>query len=137
MSVHSRSNLNLKVLVLKKRGKFSRVPREKPFGARGRTNNRLTHIWRRCQDLDLSHFGGRQVLSPLCHPCSPTATVLDYLTIILFYFGGRTQLPQVGTGRGTTPPSALFEFKLLETFRFKDEYDYEYEIFSILSSACA
>ena len=95
----------------------SGVPREKPLGARERTN-KLTHIWRRRQDLNPGHFGGRQVLSPLRHPCSPTVTVLDYLTIILFYFGGRTQLPQVGTGRGTTPPSALFEFKLLETFRF-------------------
>ena len=45
------------------------------------------------------------------------STDLDYLKIILFYFGGRTQLPQVGTGKATTSPSALFEFKLLLQMR--------------------
>ena len=39
------------------------VPREKPLGARERTNNKLNHIWRRCQDTNKGHIGGRQVLT--------------------------------------------------------------------------
>ena len=30
-----------------------------------------THIWRRRRDLNPDHIGGRQVLSPLRHPCAP------------------------------------------------------------------
>ena len=44
------------------------VPREKPLGARERTNNKLqTKI--RCQHWDLNpgHISGKQVLSPLHH----------------------------------------------------------------------
>ena len=29
----------------------------------------FTHIWRQHQDLNQGHISGRQVLSPLCHPC--------------------------------------------------------------------
>ena len=70
MSVRSRSNWNLKVLVLKERGK-PEYP-EKNLSEQGReptTNS--THIWRRRQDTNPGHIGGRQALSPLRHPCSP------------------------------------------------------------------
>jgi len=30
-----------------------------------------THIWHRYRELNLGHIGGRWVLSPLRHPCSP------------------------------------------------------------------
>ena len=68
MSVYSRSNWNLKVLVFKERGK-PEYP-EKNLSEQGReptTNS--THIWRRCQDSNLGHIGGRRVPSPLHHPC--------------------------------------------------------------------
>jgi len=31
----------------------------------------LTHIWRQGRELKPGHIGGRRVLSPLLHPCSP------------------------------------------------------------------
>ena len=70
MSVRSRSNWNLKVLVFKERG----IPeyREKNLSGQGReltTNS--THIWRRRKDSNPDHIGGRRVLSPLRHLCSP------------------------------------------------------------------
>ena len=45
------------------------VPGEKPLEARERTNNKLNHIWRRREDSNPGHIGGRRVLSlsPL-HP---------------------------------------------------------------------
>ena len=69
MSVRSRSNWNLKVLVFKERGK-PEYP-EKNLWEQGReptTNS--THIWRRRQDSNPGHIGGRRVLSPLRYPCS-------------------------------------------------------------------
>ena len=31
-----------------------------------------TYIWRQCQDSNVGQIGGGQVLSTLCHPCSPS-----------------------------------------------------------------
>ena len=71
MSVHSRLNWNLEVLVFKNRK--TRVPREKPLGARERSNQQQTQptygLW--CQDSSPSDNGGRRVLSPLRHTNSP------------------------------------------------------------------
>ena len=58
------------MLVFKERGK-PEYP-EKNLSEQGReptTNS--THIWRRRQDSNPGHIGGRRVLSPLHHPCSP------------------------------------------------------------------
>ena len=69
MSVRSRSNWNLEVLVFEERGK-PEYP-EKNLSEQGReptTNS--THIWRRRRDLNPGHIAGRRVLSPLRHPCS-------------------------------------------------------------------
>ena len=47
---------------------------EKNLSEQGReptTNS--THIWRRVQESNPGHIGGRRVLSPLRHPCSPDA----------------------------------------------------------------
>jgi len=60
------------VLVFKERGKL-----EKNLSEQGReptTNS--THIWRRRQDSNPGHIGGRRVLSPLRHPCS----IYEHLT---------------------------------------------------------
>ena len=53
------------------------VPREKPFGARERTNNKLNPHMLSTQDSNLHHNGGRRTLSPLLHLCSPK---INYLT---------------------------------------------------------
>ena len=57
--------------VFKERGK-PEYP-EKNLSEQGRkptTNS--THMWRRRQDSNPGHIGGRRVLSPLRHPCSPS-----------------------------------------------------------------
>ena len=64
------SNWNLEMLVFEERGK-PEYP-EKNLSEQGReptTNS--THIWRQRRDLNPGHTGGRRVLSPLRHPCSP------------------------------------------------------------------
>ena len=70
VSVRSRSNRNLEVLVFKERGKLEYPV--KNLLEQGREPTTIsTHIWRRHQDLNPGHIGGRRVLSPLRHPCSP------------------------------------------------------------------
>ena len=66
----SGSNWNLEMLVFEERGK-PKYP-EKNLSKQGReptTNS--THIWRPVRESNLGHIGGRRVLSPLRHPCSP------------------------------------------------------------------
>ena len=90
MSVRSRSNWNLKVLVFKERGK-PEYP-EKNLSEQGReptTNS--TQIWRRRQDSNPGHIGGRRVLSPLRHPCSPNMAdekFLEFPQLHVFYAQG-------------------------------------------------
>ena len=62
----SRSNWNLK-----ERRKPEYLEKNLLEQGREPTTN-STHIWRRCRDLNPDHIGGRQELSPLRHPCSPT-----------------------------------------------------------------
>ena len=69
MSVRSRSNWNLKVLVFKERGKPEYPEKNLLEQGREPTTN-STHIWRRRQDSNPGHIGGRRALSPLRHPCS-------------------------------------------------------------------
>ena len=69
VSLRSRSNRNLEVLVFKERGK-PEYPM-KNLSEQGREPTTIsTHIWRRRRDLNPGHIGGRRVLSPLRHPCS-------------------------------------------------------------------
>ena len=65
MSVLSRSNWNLEVLVYEERGKPDKNLSEQ--GREPTTNS--THIWRRRRDFNPGHIGGRRVLSTLRHPC--------------------------------------------------------------------
>ena len=58
------------MLVFEERAK-TRVPGEKPLGAKGKTNNKLNPHMARRQHLKPGYIGGRRVLSPLRHPCSP------------------------------------------------------------------
>ena len=47
----------------------NRSTRRKTSRSKGE-NQQQTHIWRRRQDSNPGHIGGRRVLSPLRHPCS-------------------------------------------------------------------
>ena len=47
------------------------VPGEKPLGAQKRTNNKLNPHMTSSPGIEPGHIGGRRVLSPLRHPCSP------------------------------------------------------------------
>ena len=76
------SNWNLEMLVFDERGK-PEYP-EKNLWEQGReptTNS--THIWRRRQDLNPGHIGGRRVLSPLRHLCSLLSDIFPIITIII------------------------------------------------------
>ena len=71
--MRSRSNWNLEVLVFKERGK-PEYPEKNLSEQRREPTTNSTPIWRRRQDSNLGHIGGRRVLSPLRHPCSPKIT---------------------------------------------------------------
>ena len=47
----------------------NRRTRRKTLEAEKRTNTNSTQLWRRVWESNLSHIGGRRVLSPLRHPC--------------------------------------------------------------------
>ena len=63
----SRSNWNLEVLVFEESGK----PEKNLLEQRREPTTNSTHRWHRRQDTNLGHIGGRRVVSPLRHPCSP------------------------------------------------------------------
>ena len=70
VSVRSRSNWNLKVLVFEDRGK-PEYPEKNLSEQRREPTANSTHICRRRRDLNPGHIGARRALSPLRHPCSP------------------------------------------------------------------
>ena len=57
------------MLVFKQRGKLV-YPEKNLLEQGGEPTTNSTHIWRRRQDSNPGHIGGRRVLSPLLHPCS-------------------------------------------------------------------
>ena len=65
MSMLSRLNWNLEVLVFKVKGKPEYQEKQ---GSEPTTNS--NHIWCQHQDSNLGHIGGRRVLSPLSQLCS-------------------------------------------------------------------
>ena len=73
------SNWNLKMLVFKERGK-SEYPKKSLWeqSREPATNSEPTHTWRRRQDLNSGHIGGRRrVLSPLRHPYPSLKMAID------------------------------------------------------------
>ena len=68
MSVRSRSNWNLEVLVFEEREK-PEYPEKNLSEQRREPTTNSTHIWRRRRDLNPGHIAGRRVLSLLRHPC--------------------------------------------------------------------
>ena len=69
------------MLVFEERGKPEYLEKNLSERRREPTTN-STHVWRQHRDLKPGHIGGRQVLSPLCHPCS----LLDRKTCFLYVF---------------------------------------------------
>ena len=45
---------------------------EKDLSEQSREPTNSAHIWRRIRESILEHIGGRRMLSPLRHPCSPS-----------------------------------------------------------------
>ena len=58
------------MLVFEERGKPEYPEKNLLEQGREPTTN-SSHIWHRRRDLNPGYIGGRRVLSPLCHPCSP------------------------------------------------------------------
>ena len=73
MSVRSRSNWNLEMLVFEERGKLE-YPEENLLEQRREPTTNSTQIWCQCQDSNSGRIGRRWVLSPLHHPCSSLIT---------------------------------------------------------------
>ena len=69
VSVGSRSNGNLEVLVFTERGNPEYMEKN-PSGQRREQTTNSTHIWLRRWDSNSGLIGGRRVWSPLRHPCS-------------------------------------------------------------------
>ena len=69
--VRSRSNWNLEVLVFQERGKLEYLVKNLSEQGRKSTKTNNTHIWRRRRGSNQGHIGGRRMLSPLRHSCSP------------------------------------------------------------------
>ena len=61
---------SLEMLVFEERGK-PEYPEKNLLEQRREPTTNSTHMWRSDQDLNLGHTGGRRLLSPLRHPCSP------------------------------------------------------------------
>ena len=61
--------LEFGILVFEERGKAEYPGKNLSEQRREQTNS--THKRRWCQDFNLGHIGGRQALSPLCHPLLP------------------------------------------------------------------
>ena len=57
-------------VVFEERGKPEYLEKNLSELAREPTTN-STHIWRQRRELNPDHIGGRRVLSPKRHPCSP------------------------------------------------------------------
>ena len=70
VSVRSKSNWNLEVLVFKEKGKLE-YPEKNLSEQRREPTTNSTHIGRRCRGSNPGHIGGRRVLSPLRHPLLP------------------------------------------------------------------
>ena len=58
------------MLVFAERGK-PEYPEKNLSEQRREPTTNSTHIWRRVRESNPGHIGGRRVLSPLRHPCSP------------------------------------------------------------------
>ena len=87
MSVRSRSNWNLEVLVFKERGKPEYPEKNLSEQRREPTTNSI-HIWHQRQDLNPGHIGGKPVFS-LRHSGSPLISVLFKLYPISFALWSR------------------------------------------------
>ena len=71
-------------LVFEQRGKPEHPEKNLSEQRREPTTN-VTHIWRRRQDSNPGHIGGKRVLSPLRHPCSLLVWQLTFLSISQFF----------------------------------------------------
>lgn len=60
-----------------------------------------THLWRRVQDLNLGHTGGRPALSPLCHPFSRITDIIIKCDVLFLPQGAQGLRGEVGE-RGET-----------------------------------
>ena len=79
------SNWNLEVFGFEGGGKLEYPGKHLSEQRREPTTN-STHIWRRCQDLNLGHIDGRQVLSTLCHCCSKFQTASNSNKFVVLNF---------------------------------------------------
>ena len=78
------SNWNLEMLVLEERGK-PEYP-EKTLSEQRRGGERRGEERRRGEDINPGRIGGRQALSPLCHPLLPKCLTLNTANVSECFF---------------------------------------------------
>ena len=99
------SNWNLEMLVFEERGKPEYPEKNLLEQGREPTTN-SSHIWHRRRDLNPGYIGGRRVLSPLCHPCSPLfLDKTESQRAEKFFLGTAPPILISGSGRPPAPPS--------------------------------
>ena len=99
------SNWNLEVLVFEERGKPEYPEKNLLEQGREPTTN-SSHIWHRRRDLNPGYTGGRRVLSPLCHPCSPLfLDKTESQRAEKFFLGTAPPILISGSGWPPAPPS--------------------------------
>ena len=99
------SNWNLKMLVFEERGKPEYPEKNLLEQGREPTTN-SSHIWHRRRDLNPGYIGGRRVLSPLRHPCSPLfLDKTEAQRAEKFFLGTAPPILISGSGWPPAPPS--------------------------------
>ena len=98
-------NWNLEMLVFEERGKPEYPEKNLLEQGREPTTN-SSHIWHRRRDLNPGYIGGRRVLSPLCHPCSPLfLDKTESQRAEKFFLGTAPPILISGSGWPPAPPS--------------------------------
>ena len=99
------SNWNLEMLVFEERGKPEYPEKNLLEQGREPTTN-SSHIWHRRRDLNPGYIGGRRVLSPLRHPCSPLfLDKTESQRAEKFFLGTAPPILISGSGWPPAPPS--------------------------------
>ena len=99
------SNWNLKMLVFEERGKPEYPEKNLLEQGREPTTN-SSHIWHRRRDLNPRYIGGRRVLSPLRHHCSPLfLDKTESQRAEKFFLGTAPPILISGSGWPPAPPS--------------------------------
>ena len=102
-------------------------PREQ--GRQPTTNS--THMWRRVSESNPGHSGGRQVLSPLRHPCSPNKTTIRIRIASCNWMQGNGNIDQCNWEKLWSCMQAMY-LSILLPIRYSTKHQHEIAKFKVL-----